>query len=93
MTLPPDHELAPGGMAEDDLRRLAEASGGKFYREEDLYRLPDAVQPQKVTFTQRKETLLWTYWPVWAVVVCLFTLEWIVRKLSNMPWCSPHRNR
>jgi hypothetical protein len=84
VTLPPDHELAPGPMNEEGLRKLAEETGGKFYREEDLFRMPDEVQPQKVTFTQRKETLLWTYWPVWALVVCLFTLEWVVRKFSNM---------
>lgn len=84
VTLPPEHELAPGPMNEAALRKLAEASGGKFYREEDLHRLPDDVQPQKVTFTQRKETLLWTFWPVWALMVCLFTLEWLVRKFSNM---------
>ena len=69
MTLPPEHELAPGPMNEEGLRKLAEETGGKFYREEDLHHLADDVQPQKVTFTQRKETLLWTYWPVWAVVV------------------------
>jgi hypothetical protein len=84
VTLPPEHELAPGGMNEDGLRKLAESSGGKFYREEDLYRLPDEVKPQTIAFTQRKETLLWTYWPVWAAVVCLFTLEWLLRKFSNM---------
>ena len=82
--LPPEHELAPGPMNEDGLRKLAEETGGKFYREEDLHHLADDVRPQTVTFTQRKETLLWTYWPVWAFVVCLFTLEWVVRKLSNM---------
>jgi hypothetical protein len=84
VTLPPEHELAPGPMNEEALRKLAEQSGGKFYREEDLFRLPDEVRAQKVTYTQRKETLLWTYWPVWAVVVCLFSLEWLVRKFSNM---------
>src|SRR5262245_7727616 len=84
VTLPPEHELAPGGMNEEALRKLAEQTGGKFYREEDLYRLPDEVKPQTIAFSQRKETLLWTYWPVWAAVVCLFTLEWLLRKFSNM---------
>ena len=84
VTLPPEHELAPGPMNEEGLRKLAEETGGKFYREEDLYRLADDVQPRTVTFTQRKETLLWTYWPVWALIVGLFTVEWVVRKFSNM---------
>jgi hypothetical protein len=63
---------------------LAEQTGGKFYREEDLHRLAAEVRSQTVTFTQRKETLLWTSWWVWALVVGLFTLEWVVRKFSNM---------
>jgi hypothetical protein len=84
VTLPPEHELAPGPFNEDGLRKLAESTGGKFYREEDLHRLPDNVKPQVVSFTQRKETLLWTYWPVLAAIVGLFTLEWFLRKFSNM---------
>ena len=84
VTLPPEHELAPGPMNEQGLRKLAEQTGGAFYREEDLHRLPDQVQPQKVSFSQRKETLLWTWWPMWGLVVLLFTLEWVVRKFSNM---------
>lgn len=84
VTLPPEHESAPGPMNEDGLRKLAEQTGGKFYREEDLYRMADQVQPHKVSFSQRKETLLWTYWPMWALVVVLFTAEWLLRKISNM---------
>src|SRR5262245_61018687 len=84
VTLPPEHELAPGAMNEDGLRKLAEQTGGRFYREEDLFRMAEQVQPQKVSFSQRKETLLWTYWPMWALVVVLFTTEWLVRKFSNM---------
>ena len=43
--------MAPGPMNEEGLRKLAEQTGGKFYREEDLHQLPDEVQSQKVTFT------------------------------------------
>jgi hypothetical protein len=84
VTLPPEHEQAPGPMNEEALRKLAEQTGGKFYREEDLFQLSDNVQPQKVTFTQRKETLLWTWLPMLLIVVSLFTIEWVVRKFSNM---------
>ena len=54
--LPPEHELAPGPMNEDGLRKLAEETGGKFYREEDLYKLADNVQPQVIGYSVRKET-------------------------------------
>ena len=83
VNLPPEHELAPGGMAEADLRKLAEASGGAFYREEDLAKLPDQVKPQTVPVTSRQETILWNRW-VMALLVGLLTLEWVVRKFNGM---------
>jgi hypothetical protein len=84
VTLPPEHELAPGPFNEAGLRKLAESTGGKFYREEDLHKLAGEVKPQSVTLTQRRETLLWSSWWVLGIVVGLFTVEWVVRKFSNM---------
>ena len=63
---------------------LAEQSGGKFYREEDLHKLAGEVKPQTVQITQRREVLLWTSWYVWSAIIGLFTLEWVVRKIWNM---------
>ena len=83
VTLPPDHELAPGPMAEGELRKLAEATGGAFYREEDLHKLPDAVKPQYVPVTFRTETILWNRWAM-IVLVGLLTLEWVVRKFNGL---------
>jgi uncharacterized membrane protein len=83
VTLPPDHELAPGGMAEEELRKLAELSGGAFYREEDLHALPKAVRPQLAPFARRDEVLLWNKWMLFAVVG-LLSLEWFLRKFSSL---------
>ncbi len=83
MSLPPDHELAPGPMAEAELRRLAEATGGAFYREEDLHKLPDAVKPQYVPVVTRTETVLWNRWAM-IVLVGLLTVEWVVRKFNGL---------
>ena len=83
VTLPPDHELSPGGMMEDELRTLAEQSGGKFYREEDLNRLPAQIERKTVPVTVRDETVLWNVWSL-AWVVGLFTLEWFLRKFSSL---------
>ena len=83
VTLPPDHEMSPGGMAEEAMRQLAEGSGGKFYREEDLDGLPDAVTPQFAPFTRREEILLWNRWlMLW--VIGLFSAEWFLRKMNSM---------
>jgi hypothetical protein len=83
VTLPPDHELAPGGMAEDDLRKLAEGSGGKFYREEDLHALPGELKTRTTPFTQREETLLWNWW-AFAWVTGLLAAEWLLRKMNSL---------
>jgi hypothetical protein len=83
VSLPPQHELEPGGMAEDALRAAATLSGGRFYREEDLHRLPEQVTPQKAAFTRRQEVLLWN--PLVLVLfVGLVTTEWVIRKFSNL---------
>jgi len=77
------HELDPAGMAEKDLRDLAEASGGRFYREEDLRYLPDAIQKRTVPFTRKQEVLLWN-WLVLAIFLTVITCEWLLRKFSNL---------
>lgn len=84
VSLPPEHELAPGVMDEAQLRTLAEQSGGKFHREETLHQLASNITPKTVSITQRREVLLWSNWYVWGAIIGLFTLEWVFRKLSNM---------
>jgi hypothetical protein len=83
VSLPPDHELAPGGMAEDELRKIAESSGGHFYREEDLNTLPDRIERKTIPFVQKEETVLWNKWMLFWVVF-LFGVEWVVRKLNGL---------
>ncbi len=83
VTLPPDDELSPGGMAEEQLRKLAETTKGGFYREEDLHALPGKIERKKTPFVVREEFLLWNWWAL-AVVVGLFALEWFVRKFNSL---------
>jgi hypothetical protein len=80
---PPPYELEPGGMAEEALREAARLSGGRFYREEDLFALPDHVAPRSAEFTLRAERLLWN--PLAMILfVGLVTTEWVLRKTSNL---------
>ena len=80
--VPPGHELADAGMAEDSLRKLAVVSGGRFYREEDLHRLPDDILTRTVTYRDRQDVMLY---PLGLVLfVLLITGEWLVRKFSNL---------
>ena len=83
VNLPPEHEMAPGGMAEADMRKLAEATGGGFYREEDLHKLASQVKTQLSTFTNRTETILWNRWAMLLLIV-LLTMEWVVRKFNGL---------
>jgi uncharacterized membrane protein len=81
--LPPRHELEESGLDVRDLRNLAEPSGGKLYREEDLSKLPGDLRPQLAAFTRRQEILLWT--PLmFLVFLGLITVEWVCRKLANL---------
>ncbi len=81
--LPPEHELQVAGMAADALREAALASGGKFYREEDLHRLVPDLEPRKATFVVRQEMLLWNP-TVFGIFVALILAEWLLRKFSNL---------
>ncbi|MCI0657719.1 MAG: hypothetical protein L0170_11700, partial [Acidobacteria bacterium] len=67
----------------EGLRSAALASGGRFYREEDLHRMASSLQGQKAMFTVRHETLLWNGW-LFLLFVGLITGEWVLRKFSNL---------
>ncbi len=82
--LPSDHELAPNSMNETMLRFLADQSGGKFYREENLHTLVNDLQIKKTPYHQRKEILLWNEWWVLLIVIGMFSLEWLLRKFTNL---------
>jgi hypothetical protein len=81
--LPPKHELEQAGLAERPLRDAAQLSGGRFYREEDLSQLVSSLEPRSKEFTRRQEVLVWN--PL-AILIFLFliTLEWVVRKFSDL---------
>jgi hypothetical protein len=80
--LPPRHELEDAGMAEKALREMARLSGGQFYREEGLYRLPDEIATLTVAYRDRQDVMLY---PLGLVLfVFLITVEWLLRKFSNL---------
>jgi hypothetical protein len=88
VSLPPDHEQSPGAMAESELMKLAGDSGpkdrpGRFFHEEDLYKLPTYVEPQFAPFTRRDETVLWNRWALFLLIGLLST-EWFLRKFNGL---------
>lgn len=88
VSLPPDHEQSPGAMAEAELMKLAADSGskekpGRFYHEEDLYKLPSFVESQTAPFGRREETVLWNRWALF-LLIGLLSLEWFLRKFNGL---------
>jgi uncharacterized membrane protein len=83
VNVPPGHEKEELGMAEDALRQMAGTSGGRFYREENLDQLPEAIQPQAASFVLQREVLLWNPL-VFVLFVGLISAEWVLRKFSNL---------
>lgn len=83
VSLPPDHELAPGPMDQEKMENLAGETGGTFFREETLGNLPKMVKPQSSPLVTRSESVLWNKWALF-IVIALFTLEWVVRKFNSL---------
>ncbi|MCE9529569.1 MAG: hypothetical protein K8T89_00280 [Planctomycetes bacterium] len=81
-------ETALGNLNESQLRQLAGKKDDKvlFYREENLKDLVDDVTGKTVPLDPppRREILLWTRWWVLASIVGLLTIEWLIRKFSNL---------
>jgi len=85
--VPTDDEKAPGNLNEQTLSKLAEMTpGGKFYRENDLKDLVANIEAKQVNLNPppRTEILLWTRWWVLATIVGLLTMEWLIRKFTNL---------
>ncbi len=63
------------------LESMANASGGRFLREEqaatELPNLLQSIDRKQVTV---KETLLWSSWWWFGAVIVLLTIEWLMRK-------------
>ncbi len=70
------------------LKAISEASGGKYYSNENTQNLLDDIKslkgfrPQSITL--RDDFTLWNYPWLLVIAILLFSLEWIIRKRSGM---------
>lgn len=81
-----DNRLEQTRTALDDrlLAGMAEASGGRFLREEDLFQLPDWVASKSATVAVFKRVELYrSGWMLSGLLALLF-LEWFIRKLVRL---------
>lgn len=83
--LPPPGELDHVEMNEAELKQLAEATGGEYFRVADAdglwSRLPAG---RRVALHTDPPIPLWNTWPVLATFIGLLLVEWVMRKLSSM---------
>jgi hypothetical protein len=77
-------EFTQTAMNEPLLRQMADTSGGAFFREEDLYKLPDAVKLKTETVRSTIELDLWSTPLILGLMIAVATAEWVLRKLSQL---------
>jgi len=82
--VPPKLEQAETAMDASLLQSMADASGGKFLREENLNDLPNLISSRSATVpTFKKRELFYSPW--WMVVlVTLACTEWLLRRLWQL---------
>ncbi len=66
------------------LETMANASGGRFMREEAAAELPSLLRSLDQKQTQTRETLLWSSWWWMGAVILLLCVEWITRRLLRL---------
>jgi uncharacterized membrane protein len=82
---PPPGELDRVRMNEAELKSVAEATGGRYYRIADADRLfADLPAGRKVAIQSDAPVELWNTWPVLALFAGLLAFEWILRKRKGM---------
>jgi hypothetical protein len=80
----PKFELGETAMNEALLRDLASLSGGQFFREEDLHKLPDTIRAQTDRVRSPLEVELWSSPLYFLVLLTLVTAEWVLRKICYL---------
>jgi hypothetical protein len=80
----PKLELAETAMNQPLLQQMARASGGGFFREENLNSLPDQIAGKQERIRTKHEVELWSTPLYFIVMLSLVTAEWIVRKVSQL---------
>ncbi|MGF1485054.1 MAG: hypothetical protein ACFBZ8_11895 [Opitutales bacterium] len=80
----PRFELGETAMNEALLRRMAETSGGRFFREEDLVNLPDILNADTEKVRTPVDIEIWASPLSFLLLLLLLSSEWLLRKLSGL---------
>lgn len=77
-------ELSRAAMNEGLLQELASQTGGQFVRLDGLGELPAAITNRTASVTQKSEVDLFASPLVFAFILLLITMEWVLRKFSEL---------
>ena len=80
----PRFELGETAMNETLLRDLASLTGGAFFREEDLHKLPDTIRAKTERVRSPMEVPLWSSPLYFLLLLSVATAEWVLRKRSHL---------
>ena len=71
-------------MNEPLLKALATTTGGQFFREEDLHKLPEAVSSRTERVRSPLEVELWASPLYFLLLLLVVTAEWVLRKWAHL---------
>ncbi len=80
----PQFELGETAMNEALLREMAATSGGAFFREEDLHKLPDTISAKTERVHSPLEVEVWSSPLYFLLLLGVVTIEWLLRKQSQL---------
>ncbi len=80
----PKFEFGETAMNEGLLRELASSTGGQFFREEDLHKLPDTIRAKTERVRSPMEVELWASPLYFLLMLGVVTGEWVLRKMSHL---------
>ena len=77
-------ELSETAMNAKLMEDLAQQTGGRFFREENLHELAESISAKKVTVDSLREVELWATPLYFILIMLVVTIEWVVRKFSHL---------
>jgi hypothetical protein len=80
----PKFEFGETAMNEPLLKELAATTGGQYFREEDLHKLPELISAKTERVRSPMEVELWASPLYFLLMLGVVSAEWILRKLSHL---------
>jgi hypothetical protein len=80
----PRLELAETAMNAELMQLMAAETGGAFFREEDLHRLPDSIHLKAEKVQSTLEVEVWSSPLYFLLMLMVVTSEWVLRKVSQL---------